>query len=71
MSRRNLPEYGDLVIGTVKSIFDHGVYVDLDEYDNLQAYCHVSEVSSTWVRNIRNVMRLGKKVVGRVMRVKE
>lgn len=71
MSRRNLPEYGDLVIGTVKSIFDHGVYVDLDEYDDLQAYCHVSEVSSTWVRNIRNVMRLGKKVVGRVMRVKE
>ena len=42
MSRRNLPETGDLVIGTVKSIFDHGVYVDLDEYENLQAYCHVS-----------------------------
>ena len=71
MSRRNLPENGDLVIGTVKSIFDHGVYVNLDEYEDLQAYCHVSEVSSTWVRNIRNVMRLGKKVVGRVMRVKE
>jgi len=70
MSRRNLPEPGDLVIGTVKKIFDHGVYVDLDEYENLQAYCHVSEVSSTWVRNIRNVMRLGKKVVGRVMRIK-
>ncbi len=71
MSRRNLPEYGDLVIGTVKTIFDHGVYVDLDEYEDLQAYCHVSEVSSTWVRNIRNVMRIGKKVVGRVMRIKE
>jgi translation initiation factor 2 subunit 1 len=71
MSRRNLPEKGALVMGTVKSIFDHGVYVDLDEYEDLQAYCHVSEVSSTWVRNIRNVMRLGKKVVGRVMRVKE
>ena len=71
MSRRNLPETGALVMGTVKSIFDHGVYVDLDEYDDLQAYCHVSEVSSTWVRNIRNVMRIGKRVVGRVMRVKE
>ncbi len=71
MSKRNLPESGDLVLGTVKTIFDHGVYVDLDEYENLQAYCHVSEVSSTWVRNIRNVMRIGKKVVGRVMRIKE
>ncbi|MBY9001108.1 MAG: S1 RNA-binding domain-containing protein [Candidatus Heimdallarchaeota archaeon] len=71
MSRRNLPEHSALVIGTVKEIFDHGVYVNLDEYEDLQAYCHVSEVSSTWVRNIRNVMRIGKKVVGRVMRVKE
>ncbi len=71
MSRRNFPENGDLVIGTVSSIYDHGVYVKLDEYEDLQAYCHVSEVSSTWVRNIRNVMRLGKKIVGRVMRVKE
>ena len=71
MSRRNLPEHSDLVIGTVIQIFDHGVYVKLDEYEDLQAYCHVSEVSSTWVRNIRNVMRIGKKVVGRVMRVKE
>ncbi len=71
MSRRNLPEHSDLVIGTVKQIFGHGVYVNLDEYEDLQAYCHVSEVSSTWVRNIRNVMRIGKKVVGRVMRVNE
>ena len=73
MSRRNLPEYGDLVIGTVIKIYDHGVYVSLDEYteESLQAYCHVSEVSNTWVRNIRNVMRIGKKVVGRVMRIRE
>jgi len=66
-----MPEEGDLVIGTVTKIFDHGVYVSLDEYENLYAYCHISEVSHTWVRNIRNVMRIGKKVVGRVLRVRE
>lgn len=71
MRRRKLPEEGDLVIGTVSKIFDHGVYVDLDEYEGLFAYCHISEVSHAWVRNIRNVMRIGKKVVGRVLRVKE
>jgi len=66
-----MPEEGDLVIGTVTRIFDHGVYVSLDEYEDLYAYCHISEVSHTWVRNIRNVMRIGKKVVGRVLRVRE
>ena len=36
MSRRNLPEHSALVIGTVKQIFDHGVYVNLDEYEDSQ-----------------------------------
>ncbi len=71
MSRRNLPDVEDLVIGTIVEIHDHGVYVRLDEYEDLYAYCHVSEVSSTWVRNIRNVVREGKKVVGRVLRIRE
>ncbi|MHA1302274.1 MAG: translation initiation factor IF-2 subunit alpha [Candidatus Heimdallarchaeaceae archaeon] len=70
MSRRNLPETGDLVLGTIIKIQSHGCYIRLDEYEDLVAYCHISELSSTWVRNIRNVVREGKKVVGRVQRVK-
>ena len=69
MSRRNLPEHGDLVLGTITKIESHGCYIKLDEYEDLIAYCHISELSSTWVRNIRNVVREGKKVVGRVQRV--
>lgn len=69
--RRKLPEPGDLVLGTITDIYDHGCYVRLDEYENLTAYVHISELSSTWVRNIRNVVREGKKVVGRVMRIRE
>jgi len=71
MSRRNLPERGDLVLGTITNIQSHGVYVKLDEYEDLTAYCHISELSSTWVRNIRNVVREGKKIVGRVLRIKD
>ncbi len=70
MSRRNLPQEGDLVLGTITDIQSHGCYMRLDEYENLTAYIHISELSSTWVRNIRNIVREGKKVVGRVQRIR-
>ncbi len=70
MSRREFPERNDLVLGVIQEIRDHGVYITLYEYDDLRAYCHINEISSRWVRNIRNVVREGQRVVGRVMRVK-
>lgn len=63
------PEVNDLVLGTITKIVQHGVYISLDEYDGLTAYCHISEISGTWIRNIRNFVRIGEKTVARVIRV--
>jgi translation initiation factor 2 subunit 1 len=62
------PDVGDLVVATVVRITDYGAYVKLDEY-NKEGLLHISEVSSSWVRNIRNFVREGQKVVLKVLRV--
>jgi len=62
------PEVGDLVIATVQEVTDFGAYVKLDEYDK-RGLLHISEVSSSWIRNIRDFIREGQKVVLKVLRV--
>ena len=62
------PEVGELVVATVRNLADYGAYVRLDEYDK-QGFLHISEISSSWVRNIRNHVRERQKVVLKVLRV--
>ena len=56
------PEPGDLVIATVQSVTDFGAYAKLDEY-NKRGLLHRSEISSSWIRNIRDFVREGQKLV--------
>jgi translation initiation factor 2 subunit 1 len=62
------PEAGDLVIGTVESVTDYGAYAKLDEFDK-RGLLHVSEISSSWIRNIRDFVRETQKAVLKVLRV--
>jgi translation initiation factor 2 subunit 1 len=62
------PDVGDLVIATVVKTTDYGAYVELDEYGK-EGLLHISEISSSWVRNIRDFVREGQKVVLKVLRV--
>ncbi len=50
-------------------ISDYGAYVKLDEYNDKEALVHISEMATTWVRNIRNHAREGQKLVLKVLRV--
>jgi translation initiation factor 2 subunit 1 len=62
------PEVGDLVIATIETVTDYGAYVNLGEYDK-RGLLHVSVILSSWVRNIRDFMREGQKVVLKVTRL--
>jgi len=66
--KQEWPEVGYLVIGTVENVTDFGAYVKLDEYDK-KGLLHVSEISSSWIRNIGDFVRAGQKVVLKVLRV--
>lgn len=62
------PEVGDLVIATIETVTDYGAYAKLDEYEK-RGLLHVSEISSSWIRNIRDFVREGQKLVLKVLRV--
>jgi translation initiation factor 2 subunit 1 len=62
------PEAGDLIIGTVETVTDYGAYVKLDEFGK-RGLLHVSEISSSWIRNIRDFVRENQKLVLKVLRV--
>jgi len=67
--RPEYPEEGELVIGTVASIRNFGAFVKLDEYNEREAFIHLSEVAAGWVKYIRDHVREGQKIVARVLRV--
>jgi len=67
--RREWPQQGEIVIGTVTQVFDKGAYITLDEYRGKRAYLPLNEVSSSWFHNIRDVIREGQKTAFKVIRV--
>ncbi len=67
--RPEYPDEGDLVVGTVTSIRNFGAFVTLDEYANREAFIHLSEVATGWVKYIRDHIREGQKIVARVLRI--
>lgn len=68
IKKREYPDVGELVIGTVQDVFPYGAFIKLDEYDKV-GMIHIKEISSAWVKNIRNHVREGQKVVTKVLRV--
>ena len=67
--KREWPSEGDLIVGTVHKVLNYGAFASLEEYEGKEAFIHISEVSSGWVKNIRDYVRENQKIVARVLRV--
>ncbi len=65
---RDFPRRNDLVVATVLRVEEHGVVVSLDEYRGLQGYIPRGHVASGRIKDIRDFVREGDRVVGRVIR---
>jgi len=68
--KQGFPDEGDLVLCTVTSVQFHSVFVDMDEYVK-GGMIHISEVSPGRIRNIRDFVKEGKKVVCKVLRINQ
>ncbi|MEM4524291.1 MAG: translation initiation factor IF-2 subunit alpha, partial [Archaeoglobaceae archaeon] len=69
IKRSGYPSVGEIVIGTVTRILDFGAFVSLDEYENKEGMVHISEVASGWIKDIREHVKKGQKVVCKVLNV--
>lgn len=67
--KKGLPETGDVLLCTVKKILPNSVFVILDEYEHKEGMIHISELSAGRIRNIRDFVKEGKKIVCKVLRI--
>jgi len=68
LRKKDYPEIGEYVIATATRLQEHGVYVSLDEFDK-GGYVPIGEVASTWVKNIKDFVKEGQKLVLKVIRI--
>lgn len=69
LNKKRFPEEDELVLCTVTSIHYHSVFVTLDEYGDRTGMIHISEVAPGRIRNMREYVKEGKKLVCKVLRV--
>ncbi len=70
LKKEGFPEEDELVLCTVTNVQHHSVFAILDEYDKT-GLIHISEVSAGRIRNIRDFVVEGKKVVCKVLRINQ
>ncbi|MBN1861983.1 MAG: translation initiation factor IF-2 subunit alpha [Candidatus Thermoplasmatota archaeon] len=69
MLKKEYPEEGELIVGTITKVQGFGAFVSLDEYPNKEGFIHISEIATGWVKRIRNFVRERQKVVCKVVYV--
>jgi translation initiation factor 2 subunit 1 len=59
------------VVGRIDEIEDFGVFIDLLEYEDKRGLCHISEVASGWIKNVRDHVNVDQRVVAKVLDIDE
>lgn len=63
----NAPKIGELVIAQVSKVMQFGAYCRLPEYSNIEVFLPIKEVSSGWIKNIREFIHEGQSLVCKVI----
>jgi len=69
MIKKEYPDEGELIVGTVTKVQNFGAFVTLDEYPGREGFIHIAEIATGWVKRIRNHIKEKQKVVCKVLNV--
>ncbi len=69
MKKKGWPKENELVIVKIKRIMDYGAIADLIEYEKRDGFVHISNVTKSWVKNIRSHVSVGETRVAEVLKV--
>lgn len=67
--RNKWPKKGELVVVKIKRIMDYGTIAELLEYEGKEGFIHISNVTKSWVKNIRSHVSKGETRVAEVLQV--
>ena len=68
LKKTGLPQEDELVLCAITAVQYHSVFCSLDEYGKT-GMIHISEVAPGRIRNIRDFVKEGKKVVCKILRI--
>ncbi len=69
MPEIQIPEPNEIVVCKVVKILDYGVFAELLEYPGVQGFVHISQVASSWIKNIRNFVKENQVRVAQVVNI--
>ena len=69
--KKGTPKQGELVLCKPKKILAHSAFLKLTEYENLDAFLHISQVSNGWVKSINDHVKKEVEIVCRIIRTRD
>lgn len=67
MAEQRIPPVGSLVIARIDKVSQFNAHCSLIEYNNIDAFLPIREVSSGWIKNIHEYIHNGQIVICRVI----
>ncbi len=71
VSSDKFPKVDEFVLAKVTKINPNSIFTSVESYGNKSALIHISEISPGRIRNIRDFVSEGKKIVCKVLKVNE
>jgi len=67
--RRAFPRPGEVVIVKITKVMPYGAFAVFEDYPDIEGFLHIREVSSKWIKNIKEYIRQNQITVAKVIGV--